>query len=91
MIENKLGNQSLDSKLIHITNLLHNESNTIKKMALNTLLYTIKNQRKKIELVILSNIRYEPLLNNLINAILPLTTNTEHSSHHTNNTLSVRS
>eukprot|EP01084_Bolivina_argentea_P070566 128310_1 len=77
VIQRKLGNQSLDSKLTHITSLLRNESNGIKKMALNTLLYTIQKQRKKMETNILSNIRYEPLLNNLINAILPLTTSKE--------------
>eukprot|EP01084_Bolivina_argentea_P217222 368868_1 len=74
VIQNSLGNQSLDSKLIHITSLLRNESTGIKKMALNTLLYTLQKHRKQLELVILSNMRYEPLLHNLMHSLLPLST-----------------
>merc|ERR1712228_822324 len=40
----------------------------------NTLLYTIQKQRRRMEKVILRNVRYESLINNVIHCLLPLST-----------------
>ena len=72
-IQQTLGNQSLDSKLLDITSLLRNESNCIKKMELHALLYTMQKQRARMgNTQLMGNARHDALLNNVIHSILPL-------------------
>ena len=72
VINEKLGKQTLETKLKHVVSLISQESEQVACMALRTLLYIIQKQRKKFESTIIHNTRHEQLLRKLMNCLLQL-------------------